>query len=294
MPICEDTFRKTYIRFVERICNESDTVMQNFLGIRSEKYRLFSESEESNFSDNKKRITRVKPVTIKQELYYIATNLNICEYFNNIAKVLTPDLKRIWHIRLLTNDSWSSISSISKEESKSLVDPYRMEYTVQIDESGVSRKNVRKKKKMPVHIDYLQLNKRKAEIGDLGEFIVMGYERTRLIDAGCADLVDKIRRISIEDDSAGYDILSFSEDGSELYIEVKSTVQDYDCGFYISLNEISVANSMFSQGKQYVVYRVYNINESEGTAVIKQYAPPFDDDSYDMHPMTWYVGSSKK
>ncbi len=47
-----------------------------------------------------------------------------------------------------------------------------------------------------------------------------------------------VTRVSTEDDSKGYDILSFDADGAIRYIEVKTTTQKInDICFYLSVNE---------------------------------------------------------
>jgi hypothetical protein len=43
-----------------------------------------------------------------------------------------------------------------------------------------------------------------------------------LTDANRADLSAKVRHVAVEEgDGAGYDVLSYEEDGRELYVEVK-------------------------------------------------------------------------
>jgi hypothetical protein len=65
---------------------------------------------------------------------------------------------------------------------------------------------------------------RKAkEIGDLGERYVFEYELNQLVSHDRQYLAAKVKHIALENVACGYDILSFSEDGSPKYIEVKST-----------------------------------------------------------------------
>lgn len=56
------------------------------------------------------------------------------------------------------------------------------------------------------------------------EEYVVGFERRRLIAKNCEDLAELVMRISEENVSAGYDVLSYEEDGIERFIEVKSSV----------------------------------------------------------------------
>jgi Domain of unknown function (DUF3883) len=75
-------------------------------------------------------------------------------------------------------------------------------------------------------------------LGKQGEEQIVLSERTRLIDAGRADLSRKVRWVSEEDgDGAGYDILSFSGDGNERLLEVKTTAGHQTTPFFLSENE---------------------------------------------------------
>lgn len=56
------------------------------------------------------------------------------------------------------------------------------------------------------------------------EELVLIEEKKRLLKVGRSDLSKLVIRISIEDVSAGYDIISFERDGSPRLIEVKSSI----------------------------------------------------------------------
>ena len=73
---------------------------------------------------------------------------------------------------------------------------------------------------------------------------------------GEADLSNRIRQISKENTSAGYDILSFEEDGRDKYIEVKSTNNSPSgkANFLITINECEKAKEL----KNYYIYIVFN------------------------------------
>ena len=75
--------------------------------------------------------------------------------------------------------------------------------------------------------------------------------------------IQKIENLSKEDSSAGYDILSFDENGKEMYIEVKATVDKYDTetAFYISEGEKKKAESL----ENYYLYRVFDITSKNPT-----------------------------
>ena len=53
---------------------------------------------------------------------------------------------------------------------------------------------------------------------------------------------------------AGYDVKSFSLDGSAKFIEVKTTRDDGETPFYVSTNEIEFSKR---HAPQYLLYRIY-------------------------------------
>jgi len=71
--------------------------------------------------------------------------------------------------------------------------------------------------------DYEKEARKLKRLGDRGEKIVIDIEKNRLINAGKENLAKRIERVSLKSDAYGYDILSFNEDGTKRYIEVKAT-----------------------------------------------------------------------
>ncbi len=85
-------------------------------------------------------------------------------------------------------------------------------------------------------------DERNRALGYAGEERVLRHERVTLRQAGRDDLADRIRWVSQEDgDGAGYDILSFSPEGHERLIEVKTTNGWARTPFHISRNELKVS-----------------------------------------------------
>jgi hypothetical protein len=103
-------------------------------------------------------------------------------------------------------------------------------------------------------IDYKKKTAQSALTGNAGEKFVFSYEKDRL--AKFPKLAEKIEWISQKDDSQGYDVISFEENGTPRYIEVKSTTGDANTDFYISRYEIDKANEL---GSKYKIYRVFNL-----------------------------------
>ncbi|TWH82560.1 DUF3883 domain-containing protein [Sedimentibacter saalensis] len=105
-------------------------------------------------------------------------------------------------------------------------------------------------------VDFEEKNKYNKRIGDRGELIVLKAEEDKLKKYK-KELVKKIKHISIENDSAGYDILSFDEYGNEIYIEVKSTTaKPGDANFYLTSNELERAKGDMN----YWIYIVFEVN----------------------------------
>lgn len=97
-----------------------------------------------------------------------------------------------------------------------------------------------------------------ARNGALGEFIVMEYERKRLVRGGRDDLARTIRWTSKENVAAGFDIASFELDGSQRFIEVKSAASGAK-RFVITRNEWLVAEA---KGEQYWIYLITNVKSN--------------------------------
>ena len=92
--------------------------------------------------------------------------------------------------------------------------------------------------------DFSGRDQRNRELGKAGEALVLEHERRTLTDAGRGDLAKHVRWTSQEEgDGAGYDIASFTSDGRDRLIEVKTTNGWERSPFYISPNELKVART---------------------------------------------------
>jgi hypothetical protein len=93
------------------------------------------------------------------------------------------------------------------------------------------------------------------ELGDAGEELVVANEKRILAQSGYEDLAKKVRHVAkIEGDGAGYDVLSFTIQGQEKYIEVKTTRGLASSSFFITCNELKTSERLDSD---FYVYRVY-------------------------------------
>ena len=98
----------------------------------------------------------------------------------------------------------------------------------------------------------------------LGEELVVEFERKRLTESGREDLAKKVIHVAKEKgDGAGYDVLSYFEDGREMFIEVKATTLGPRTDFLISANEIAFSAEY---ANQYRLYRLYHLDEKASAA----------------------------
>jgi hypothetical protein len=104
--------------------------------------------------------------------------------------------------------------------------------------------------------NYLEREEQNRSLGESGEEIAIQYEKWRLVSKGKESLADKIEWISKEQgDGAGYDILSKNENGSDRYIEVKTTKLGKETPIFFSKTELDFS---MENSKSYHLYRVFD------------------------------------
>lgn len=87
--------------------------------------------------------------------------------------------------------------------------------------------------------DPVERDHRNRALGARGEALVIDFERARLIRAGKERLAEQVRQVSLEDDGAGFDVLSFEPDGRERLLEVKTTAGGARTPFFLTRNEMA-------------------------------------------------------
>ncbi|WP_246035902.1 DUF3883 domain-containing protein [Aliishimia ponticola] len=118
-----------------------------------------------------------------------------------------------------------------------------------------------KKKGKPraTQTNFAEKEARNRKLGEAGEFFVYQYEIRKLIAAGKEDLAKRVNWVSKElGDGLGYDIRSFDPDGSEVFLEVKTTTSGRATPFFVSNNEVAVSEE---KGNAYRLVRVFNFPE---------------------------------
>ena len=120
------------------------------------------------------------------------------------------------------------------------------------EDSGEPKNRVARKS------DYAKRDANNRRLGQCGEEWVVSLEKQRLTEAGRKDLADQIDWVASRlGDGLGYDILSFNEDGAELYVEVKTTNAGIQMPFFITANELAVSKR---KGESYRLYRVFDFS----------------------------------
>lgn len=110
----------------------------------------------------------------------------------------------------------------------------------------------------PIKINYLAREQGNTALGILGEELVINFEKWRLNNHGKASFADKIEWISKYDDGAGFDILSRNEDGSDRYIEVKTTKLSKETPIFFTKNEYEFS---LKYSDQFHLYRLFNFRD---------------------------------
>jgi hypothetical protein len=114
--------------------------------------------------------------------------------------------------------------------------------------------------KVRIRCDYVAREARNVSLGVAGEELVVKFEQHRLSQLGYDRLAAKVTHISrSEGDGAGFDVLSFDEDGTERFLEVKTTAFSRETPFYASSAELR-----FSQKNsgQYALYRLFDFRKT--------------------------------
>ncbi len=106
-------------------------------------------------------------------------------------------------------------------------------------------------------------------------------ERRRLTGADRSDLARRVRWIAAEEgDGAGYDVLSFDRAGQEQLLEVKTTNGSARTPFFLTRNELAVAEERPAD------WRIYRVHLFSTQPTIFMIAPPLEQ-AVNLRPDTW-------
>lgn len=134
--------------------------------------------------------------------------------------------------------------------------------------------------------DYNEIDKENKKIGDIGELMVLEYERLRTAKFNTGN--QPTHDAKDIGDGIGYDILSYEEDRSKKYIEVKTTKGKKSSSFFITQNELK--KSQIEKGN-YFLYRLYDLDEKLMKA--KLFIINGDLSNYCINPIKYKVALKK-
>lgn len=125
----------------------------------------------------------------------------------------------------------------------------------------------RKRQRLPRKLDFAARDERNRDLGYNGEAWVMGFEAYRLHEAHRADLAARIDWVSQRcGDGMGYDILSFEDNDTARFIEVKTTNGGSLTPFIISQNELEFSEEMEDT---FSLYRVFEFAKSPRLFIVR-------------------------
>ncbi len=249
----------------------------------------------------------LKIITEKDKKFYLAENAIKIKKSDNIPKTLCSIcLKQITTDNILDLEAvyYSHENNLYKIKKGgfsfkySLLRNILIQYKVITEEKGeyilnsdyeIIFSECKKAQQYTRTLEQLKKQLQEKEIqGEISEQFVLDYEKRRLEST---DKEKKIKRISIIDVSAGFDILSFNNDQSSDYdrfIEVKSYVGGEH--FYWSENEIEKAKLYEEKYYIYLVnFNELNIPGYKPVIINNPYRNIFMDDSWVKTPTSYFI-----
>lgn len=155
--------------------------------------------------------------------------------------------------RCATCAYWRALSSLSSASNGD-------DFNIILTHPQFAQKNARVRtgaKRKGIFVD----SDRNNRLGHLGELAAISFEKKFLSNVGKENLAEQVEQVSVtEGDTLGYDVKSYNEDGTDRWIEVKTTTGNANSTFYISENQVSVSESYPTK---FHLYRIYDFNTEE-------------------------------
>ena len=132
--------------------------------------------------------------------------------------------------------------------------------------------------------NYVKIEEQKKVVGDRGENAILNYEKDRLLEKGLVELSKKVR--IVEDDSLGYDVISYDDTGKEKHIEVKtkSGLSNY-LDFYLTENELN----KFKTEKNHYIYYVFDIKNKKPKFTVIDKSTLLENEQIYLKPVAYRV-----
>ena len=114
----------------------------------------------------------------------------------------------------------------------------------------------------PSPFDYFAMEAENRSLGFAGELMVCRYEQALLVRGGRDSLAERVEHVAVtQGDGLGYDVRSFEVDGSDRFIEVKTTRYGKETPFFLTRNEYEVSREL---GRRYHLHRLFRFRRSPG------------------------------
>jgi len=121
--------------------------------------------------------------------------------------------------------------------------------------------------KLLAGVDFLAREQRNQSLASAGQKFVLEFEAARLRANGRDSYADGIEHVTADDgDGPGYAIHSYGLDGSDRFIEVKTTRYGRETPFYVSAHEVEISRR---HGDRFWVYRVFAFREQPGLYMLQ-------------------------
>lgn len=125
------------------------------------------------------------------------------------------------------------------------------------------KKTTNKQKLTQTKQDYVKRQIQHIDVGQKGEELIFKLEKEKLLkgvkNGIIPGLEGYLKWVSLDDDSKGYDILSFDLDTLEpLFIEVKTTMDNRFTPFYMTANEVQFSKV---HANNYRLYRIFDLKK---------------------------------
>jgi len=240
---------------------------EGVLSWHSQKRQGFKNQDISNFINHDENINNI---------YLFLRNSKSFKYkYQGLLKYKENDENKEYPVHF----KWTIINFNSKEINNIGITPFVSKKKQKLDlnknelrfnEPPAPRTSLSKDRKIdPLKAGFVkfdQLHENNTELGNLGEDLVVEFEKNELNKIGRTDLAQMVyatrKKIG---NNAKFDVLSYFPDGKEKYIEVKTTREGINNPFFISESEVK-----FSQKykDQYFIYRVYEYDLTRNNAEI--------------------------
>lgn len=113
---------------------------------------------------------------------------------------------------------------------------------------------------VPKQINFLQREQENRALGMRGEELACSFEKFRLLSVGRDDLAEKVQWVAKDlGDGLGYDILSKNFNGTDKFLEVKTTKLSRYSPFFFSANELQFSKQ---NEENFYLYRLFDFNKN--------------------------------